>query len=87
MSYPSLVLDDLVKGQTVTFFITEAGRLGLGSVYISPGDSIYIIYRLKTPFTLYRELEVHVLRGECYVNSLIDRRAQRSSADSFVYLR
>jgi hypothetical protein len=70
-----------------TFFITEAGRLGLGSVHISPGDSIHLIHGLKTPFVLHGEFGVHVLRGECYVNGLMDGRVQRSSADSFVYLR
>lgn len=70
-----------------TFFVTEAGRLGLGSVHVPPGDSIYLIHGLKAPFVIHRESELHVLRGECYVYGLMDGKVQRSSKDSFLYLR
>jgi hypothetical protein len=70
-----------------TFFVTEAGRLGLGPVHTSPGDAVHLIHGLQVPFVLHRELGVHVLRGECYVNGLMDGRVRRSGADSFVYLR
>jgi hypothetical protein len=70
-----------------TFFITEAGRLGLGPVHMSPGDSIHLIHGLKAPFVLHRESEMHVLCGECYVYGLMDGKVQRSSKDSIPDLR
>jgi hypothetical protein len=70
-----------------TFFITEAGRLGLGSVHVAPGSSIYLIHGLKAPFVIHHDLGMHVLRGECYVHGLMDGRIQRSDHDSFLYLK
>ncbi|EDU46084.1 conserved hypothetical protein [Pyrenophora tritici-repentis Pt-1C-BFP] len=70
-----------------TFFITEAGRLGLGSVHVSPGDSIYLIHGLKTPFVLHRKSGMDILRGECYVYGLMDGKVQHSSEDSVLHLR
>jgi hypothetical protein len=69
-----------------TFFITEAGRLGLGSVHVSPGASIYLIHGLKAPFVIHHQLGMHVLRGECYVHGLMNGRIQTSDQDSFLYL-
>jgi hypothetical protein len=46
-----------------TFFITEAGRLELGSVHVSPGASIYLIHGLKSPFVIHHSRGMHVLRG------------------------
>jgi hypothetical protein len=69
-----------------TFFITEAGRLGLGSVHVSPGDSIYLIHGLTSPFTIHRQLDSHVLRGECYVYGLMDGEVQCSVDDTFLHL-
>jgi hypothetical protein len=69
------------------FFITKAGRLGLGPVHMSPGDSIHLIHGLKARFVLHRESEMHVLRGKCYVYGLMDGKVQRYSRDSFLYLR
>lgn len=69
-----------------TFFITEAGRFGLGSVHASPGDSIYLIHGLKTPFVIHAAQGTHILRGECYVYGLMDGGVQRSCEDSFLHL-
>lgn len=70
-----------------TFFVTEAGRLGLGPVHISPGDCIHLIHGLKTPFVLHRGLGTYALRGECYVHGLMDGNVQRSGADNFLHIR
>jgi hypothetical protein len=70
-----------------TFFITEAGRLGLGSVHISAGDSIYLIHGLKSPFVVRPSYDMHILHGECYVHSLMDGRLQRSDQDCFLHLK
>jgi hypothetical protein len=70
-----------------TFFITEAGRLGLGSVRVTSGASVYLIHGLKTPFVIHHDLGMHVLRGECYVHGLMDGRIQCSDQDSFLHLR
>lgn len=69
-----------------TFFITEAGRLGLGSVHASPGDSIYLIHGLTTPFTIHRQQDSHLLRGKCYVYGLMDGEVQCSVDDTFLHL-
>jgi hypothetical protein len=69
-----------------TFFITEAGRLGLGSVHVSPGDSIYLVHGLKAPFVIQHQLDLHVLRGECYVYGLMDGQVQCSDGDTFLHL-
>ncbi|OAL01734.1 HET-domain-containing protein [Phaeosphaeriaceae sp. SRC1lsM3a] len=69
-----------------TFFITEAGRFGLGSVHASPGDSIYLIHGLKTPFVIHAAQGSHILRGECYVYGLMDGGVRRSCEDSFLHL-
>jgi hypothetical protein len=69
-----------------TFFITEAGRLGLGSVHVSPGASIYLIHGLKVPFVIHHDLGMQVLRGECYVYGLMDGEIQCSDQDSLLHL-
>ncbi|KAJ8106168.1 hypothetical protein OPT61_g9720 [Boeremia exigua] len=70
-----------------TFFVTEAGRLGLGPAHISPGDCIHLIHGLKTPFVLHRGLGTYALRGECYVHGLMDGNVQHSGADNFLHIR
>lgn len=70
-----------------TFFITEAGRLGLDSVYASPGDSIFLIHGLKVSFVVHHTLGTHALHGECYISDLMYGRTQHSDQDSFLYLR
>jgi hypothetical protein len=70
-----------------TFFITEAGRLGLGSVHVSPRASIYVVHGLKTLFVVHHGLGTHVLRGECCVHGLTDGKIRWSDQDSFLYLR
>lgn len=57
------------------FFITEKGRMGLGSTHVLPGASIYLIHGLSTPFVVSRVSGDHVLRGECYVHELMDSMA------------
>jgi hypothetical protein len=69
-----------------TFFITEAGHLGLGSAHVSPGDSVYLLHGLKTPFVIHHAQGLHVLRGECYVYGLMDGRVQRSCEDSSLHI-
>jgi hypothetical protein len=65
-------------------FITKKGRLELGSTHASPGARIYLLRGLKTPFVVFKNRGGHILRGECYVNGLMDQRAHIS--DSNVYL-
>ncbi|KAH8731578.1 heterokaryon incompatibility protein-domain-containing protein [Phaeosphaeriaceae sp. PMI808] len=69
------------------FFITEAGRLGLGSVNASPGASIYLIHGLKVPFVIDHGPGRHVLRGECYVHGLMEGGVHYSDEDCFLCLR
>ncbi|KAH7088044.1 heterokaryon incompatibility protein-domain-containing protein [Paraphoma chrysanthemicola] len=81
----SYIAEEICRNRT--FFITEAGRLGLGSVHVSPGAFIYLIHGLKSPFKIHHSHGMHVLRGECYVHGLMDRRIQCSGQDSFLYLK
>jgi hypothetical protein len=67
-------------------FITKKGRLGLGSTHTSPGSHIYLLHGLKTPFVVFEDQHVHVLRGECYVNGLMDQEAYTSDADVYLNL-
>jgi hypothetical protein len=69
-----------------TFFITEAGRLGLGSLHVSPGASIYLIHGLKVPFVIHHSLSMQVFRGECYTYGLMDGETQCSDQDSLLCL-
>jgi hypothetical protein len=67
-------------------FITKRGRLGLGSTHISPGEQIYLIHGLKTPFTIYESSQGHKISGECYVNGLMDQKVQASESDVYIKL-
>ncbi|OAL42679.1 HET-domain-containing protein [Pyrenochaeta sp. DS3sAY3a] len=69
-----------------SFFITETGRLGLGSVNVSPGASIYLIHGLRVPFVIDYGLDSHVLRGECYVHGVMDGQIHYSDQDCLLYL-
>lgn len=67
-------------------FITKKGRLGLGSTHVCPGADIYLLHGLKTPFTVFETSEGHTLRGECYVNGLMDQQVPTSESDTYIKL-
>ncbi|KAG5656925.1 hypothetical protein KAF25_011094 [Fusarium avenaceum] len=67
-------------------FITKGGRLGLGSTHVCPGADIYLLHGLKTPFTVFETSQGHVLRGECYVNGLMDQQVPTSESDTYIKL-
>lgn len=67
-------------------FITVKGRLGLGSTHASPGADIYLLHGLKTPFVVFENQKGHILRGECYVHSLMDQQAHISDSDVYLHL-
>lgn len=54
------------------FFVTEAGRLGLGNVGVRPGGLVYLIQGLRTPSIVDVESSESIFRGTCYVNGLMD---------------
>lgn len=64
-----------------SLFITHKGRLGLGSAYVPEGSSIYAIHGLKTPFVVDQRKGTAILRGECYLNGVMDLGLSRSSED------
>ncbi|KAI8717958.1 HET domain-containing protein [Fusarium sp. LHS14.1] len=68
-------------------FVTEGGRLGLGSSQVEEGDSIYLIHGLKTPFVVNSRSKEDRLRGDCYVYGLMDGEAQWSDEDTTLHLR
>ncbi|WAO91061.1 HET domain-containing protein [Fusarium falciforme] len=68
-------------------FVTESGRLGLGSSQVEEGDSIYLIHGLKTPFVVSYRSQGHLLRGECYVHGLMDGKVHWSDQDTTLHLR
>jgi hypothetical protein len=52
-----------------SFFSTTDGYVGLGPEFILPGDSICLIYGMRTPFIIRkREPKGYFLVGECYVH-------------------
>jgi len=55
-----------------SLFITQKGRLGLGSAHVPIGSSIYAIHGLKTPFVVDERSENNILRGECYLDGVMD---------------
>lgn len=67
-------------------FITKKGRLGLGSTHISPGTHIYLLHGLSTPFAVLEDSRGHILRGECYVNGLMDQQVSISESDTYIKL-
>lgn len=66
------------------FFVTEAGRLGLGNVGVRPGGLIYLIQGLETPSVVDVESSESIFRGTCYVNGLMD--VNLNPVDDSVYL-
>lgn len=54
------------------FFVTEAGRLGLGNVGVRPGGLVYLIQGLGTPSIVDVESRESIFQGICYVNGLMD---------------
>ena len=54
------------------FFVTEAGRLGLGNVGVRPDGLIYLIQGLETPSVVDVESSESIFRGTCYMNGLMD---------------
>ena len=70
-----------------TFFITGTGKLGLGSVHVCPGDSVFLIHGLKVPFVVADSTNgSHALRGECFVSGLMEARENCSDADEYLLL-
>jgi hypothetical protein len=61
----------------------RSGRLGLGPAQVSPGSSIYLTHGLKTPFVLTKAPQYgrYYVRGECYVQGLMDVNVDRSERD------
>lgn len=70
------------------FFITEDGRYGLGSLNVKPGQEIYYLRGLKTPFVVQKGLEPgkYFLRGDSYVDGLMDNEVEYSDADEYHHL-
>ena len=66
------------------FFVTEAGRLGLGNVGVRPGGLIYLIQGLETPSVVDVESSESIFRGTCYVNGLMN--VNSITVDDSVYL-
>jgi hypothetical protein len=54
------------------FFVTEAGRLGLGNVGVRPGGLVYLIQGLGAPSIVDIESGESIFRGTCYVKGLMD---------------
>jgi hypothetical protein len=54
------------------FFVTEAGRLGLGNIGVRPGGLVYLIQGLGAPSIVDVESSESIFRGTCYVNGLMD---------------
>ena len=59
------------------FFITKAGRMGLGPAEMRPGDVVCVLFGSPTPFLLRRTTVVEEFKfvGECYVNGLMNGEA------------
>jgi hypothetical protein len=54
------------------FFVTEAGRLGLGNVGARPGGLAYLIQELGAPRIIDVESSESIFRGTYYINALMD---------------
>lgn len=73
--------------RTRRFFVTQEGRMGLGSITVEPGADVFIIHGLKTPFVADRVGErLHILRGDCYVHGLMYCGMRESEKDEDLYL-
>jgi hypothetical protein len=53
-------------------FVGDDGVVGLGAARISPGDRICFFSGLETPFIVHPEGDRFELRGECYVDGMMD---------------
>jgi hypothetical protein len=58
-----------------TVFTGDGGIVGLGAASISPGDKICFFSGLKTPFIVHPKGDRFELRGECYVDGMMDDKA------------
>lgn len=54
------------------FFVTEAGRLGLGNVGVRAGGLVYLIQGLGAPSIVTVEFSESTFQGTCYMNRLLD---------------
>ena len=66
------------------FFVTEAGRLGLGNVGVRPGGLVHLIQGLGTPSIVDVESSESIFQGTCYVNGLMD--VDSITGDDGVYI-
>lgn len=55
-----------------TVFMGSDGVVGLGAASISPGDRICFFSGLETPFIVHTKGNRFELRGECYVDGMMD---------------
>lgn len=56
-------------------FVGDDGVLGLGAASISPGDRVCFFAGLKTPFIVHPKGDRFELRGECYVDGMMDDKS------------
>lgn len=64
-----------------TLFVGEDSTVGLGSPGIRPNDRICFFSGLKTPFVVHPRGEHFQLRGECYVDGLMDSTYEELDGD------
>lgn len=64
-----------------TLFIGGDSIIGLGSPGICPDDRICFFSNLNTPFVVHPHGECFQLRGECYVNGLMDSTLKQLEGD------
>jgi hypothetical protein len=69
-----------------TFFVTEAGYLGLGNVGVQRGNLIYLTQGLGSPIIVDAGGEQNIFRGTCYIHGLIDTDLLPSGASEYVSL-
>lgn len=55
-----------------TLFVDEMGNMGLGSAAICPDDRVCFFAGLATPCIVHRKQDRFELRGECYLDTLMD---------------
>lgn len=58
-----------------SFFVTKAGKLGLGPAHTAVGMLVYLISGLGMPFILEKtpSTEAFVIRGDCYMEGVLSR--------------
>lgn len=71
-----------------SFFITKSGKFGLGPAQAPQSSSIYLVQGLMTPFLLQKspDDDGYYLRGECYVEGLMNKHIPESDHDTYVDL-